>query len=43
MVKWKEYRKNLKHKNLPVITRKYCLDYRKHRFELVDKPKKKLT
>ena len=40
MVKWKAYRKKLGHKNLPVITNKYDPVYKKHRYELVDKPKK---
>ena len=30
----------LGHKNLPVITNKYDPVYKKHRYELVDKPKK---
>ena len=30
----------LEFKNLPIITRKYLSKYRKHRFELVDEPKK---
>ena len=32
--------KKLDHKNLRAITIKYCSDYRKHRFELVEEPKK---
>ena len=42
MAKWKVYRKKekLDQKSLVVITRIYCLDYRKHRFELADKQKK---
>ena len=39
----KHVEENLGHKNLVVITRNFCLDYRKHRFELVDKPKKQLN
>ena len=30
----------LYHKNLPVITKKYDPVYKKHRYELADKPKK---
>ena len=30
----------LYHKNLPVITNKYDPVYKKHRYELADKPKK---
>ena len=42
MAKWKVYRKKekLDQKSFVVITRKYCLDYGKHRFELADKRKK---
>ena len=40
MVVWKAYRRKLGHKNLPVITNKYDQVYKKHRYELVDKPKK---
>ena len=29
----------LDHKNMPVSTKKYSSNYRKHRYELVDKPK----
>ena len=32
----------LSHANLPGITRKYHSDYRKHRYQLVDEPKKQL-
>ena len=30
----------LDHENLPIITRKYQSEYRKHRYELVKEPKK---
>ena len=40
MAKWKGYRRKIKPQNLRAITMKYCSDYRKHRFELVGKPKK---
>ena len=36
----KHIEKNLGHKNLPVITNKYDHVYKKHRYELVNKPKK---
>ena len=36
----KHIEEKLGHKNLPVITNKYDEVYRKHRYELVDKPKK---
>ena len=31
---------NLRHKNLPIITNKCNSVYKRHRYELVDKPKK---
>ena len=36
----KHIKENLGHKNLPVITNKYDQVYKKHRYELVNKPKK---
>ena len=36
----KRLEEKLGHKNLPVITNKYDPVYKKHRYELVDKPKK---
>ena len=36
----KHKQENLRHKNLPVITNKCNSVYKKHRYELVDKPKK---
>ena len=36
----KHLEEKLDHKKLVVITRKQCLEHRKHRFELVDEPKK---
>ena len=36
----KHIEEKLGHKNLPVITNKYHQVYKKHRYELVDKPKK---
>ena len=36
----KHVEQKLGHKNLPVITNKYDPVYKKHRYELVDKPKK---
>ena len=36
----KDIREKLGHKNLPVITKKYHPVYKKHRYELVDKPNK---
>ena len=36
----KHIEEKLGHKNLPVITNKYDQVYKKHRYELVDKPKK---
>ena len=36
----KHIEEKLGHKNLPVITNKYDPVYKKHRYELVDKPKK---
>ena len=42
-IKWfnkKHIEDRLDHANSPVLTRKYHLDYRKHRYELVDEPKK---
>ena len=36
----KHVEKKLCHKNLPVITNKYDPVYKKHRYELADKPKK---
>ena len=36
----KHIEEKLDHKNLPVITKKYDPLYKKHRYELVDKPKK---
>ena len=33
----------LGHKNLPAITNKYDREYKKHRYELVNKPKKQLN
>ena len=36
----KHIEENLGHKNLPVITSKYDPVYKKHRYKLVDKPKK---
>ena len=36
----KHVEEKLGHKNLPVITNKYDPVYKKHRYELVDKPKK---
>ena len=36
----KHNEEKLGHKNLPVITNKYDQVYKKHRYELVDKPKK---
>ena len=35
----KHIEQKLGHKNLPVITNKYDPIYKKHRYELVDKPK----
>ena len=35
----KHVEEKLSHKNLPVITNKYDSEYKKHRYELVDKPK----
>ena len=40
MFKWKAYRRKIGHKHLPVITNKHDPVYKKHRHELVDKPKK---
>ena len=37
----KNVEEKLSHKNLPVITNKYDSAYKKHRYELVDKPKSK--
>ena len=39
----KHIEEKLGHKNLPVITYKYDPVYKKHRYELVDKPKKQLN
>ena len=39
MVKWKTYRR-IKYKNLGEITIKHHSDHRKHRYELVEEPKK---
>ena len=39
----KDVKGTLGHKNLPVITYKYDPVYKKHRYELVDKPKKQLN
>ena len=36
----KHVEEELRHKNLPVITNKYGPLYKKHRYELVDRPKK---
>ena len=36
----KHIEETLGHKNLPVITNKYDPVYKKHRYELADKPKK---
>ena len=36
----KHVEEKVSHKNLPVITNKYDQVYKKHRYELVDKPKK---
>ena len=36
----KHVEKKLGHKNLTIITSKYDPAYKKHRYELVDKPKK---
>ena len=36
----KHIEEKLGHKNLPVITNKYDQVYKKHRYELVNKPKK---
>ena len=36
----KHIEEKLGHKNLPVITNKYDPVYKKHRYELVDNPKK---
>ena len=36
----KHIEEKLGHNNLPVITNKYDPVYKKHRYELVDKPKK---
>ena len=36
----KHIENKLSHKNLPVMTNKYDQVYKKHRYELVDKPKK---
>ena len=36
----KHTEKELGHKDLPVVTNKYDWKYKKHRYELVDKPKK---
>ena len=36
----KHIEEKLGHKNLPVITNKYDQVYKKHRYEVVDKPKK---
>ena len=36
----KHIEEKLDHKNLPAITNKYDPVYKKHRYELVDKPKK---
>ena len=36
----KHIEEKLGHKNLPVITNKYDPVYKKHRYELADKPKK---
>ena len=35
--------KKLDHENLPVITNKYVPACNKHKYELVDKPKKQLN
>ena len=37
----KHLEEKLVHKNFPVITNKYDTVYKKYRYELVDKPKKK--
>ena len=39
----KDVKGTLGHKNLPVITYKYDPVYKKHKYELVDKPKSKQT
>ena len=42
-IKWlneKHIEERLDHANLPVFTRKYRSKYRKHRYELLDEPKK---
>ena len=39
----KQIEEKLIHKNLPVITNKYDWVYKKHRYELVDKPKRNQT
>ena len=39
----KHIEEKLGHKNLPVITYKYDPVYKKHKYELVDKPKSKQT
>ena len=39
----KQVEQKLGHKYLPVITDKYDPVYKKHRYELVDKPKKATT
>ena len=41
-IKWsneKHIEEGLDHANLPIVTRRYSLEYRKHRYELVDEPK----
>ena len=39
----KDVKGKLGHKHLPVITHKYDSVYKKHKYELVDKPKSKQT
>ena len=36
----KNIEEKLGHKNLPVVTNKYDKIYKKHRYELIDKPRK---
>ena len=43
IAEWNSSRKKLGYKNLVVIARKYCLDYSKHIFELVDNQKSNHT
>ena len=40
LIKWKNIEERLDHKNVQEITAKYNLNHRKHRYKLVEEPKK---